>query len=322
VALEVYLGHPEGVDWDVDLGGGVTLSLKWIPAGEFNMGSTAAEREWAVGAEGQGKPEFLTDERDPVRVRIARGFWLGKTEVTVGQWRRFIADTPGFQSDAEKMGKAWCAQPGQPWGLMDGKSWRDPNWWGVALRDDHPAACITWNDTLAFHAWLKRKIGDDMPIGMTARLPGEAEWEYACRGGREGTKFWWGDRLEDGRGRLNGASDDDLGNNTKSWSAKYTWSDGYAWASPVDSFGTKGRNGFGLADMLGNVWEWCYDGYDTSGPHATIWTESTSRRVVRGGSFGNLPGNLRCAGRGWSGPSRPGADLGFRVCVGSSVVSP
>ena len=269
----------------LDLSAGVSMEFCGIPAGEFMLGSTKAERDWAAGPEGQGKAEWFTGEGEAPRLaRIKQGFWMGRTEVTVGQWKRFVAESrPSYRTEAEKAGEAWCFDPAKnEWRLVKGKSWKDPNY-GDPVRDEHPVACITWNDAQAFVAWLNKKFAgtDRLPAGMKYRLPTEAEWEYACRGARAGTKFWWGDSVAEGQGRLNASSDDKPGPNFGPWSPRFPWSDGYAWVSPVDVFGAKGRNGFGLADTLGGLWEWCEDGYDSAGAHEECWTKDTSLRVLR-----------------------------------------
>ncbi len=294
------------------------MLLMYVPAGEFLMGSTAEERQWAAGPEGQGKAEWFTPEgQRPRRATIKDRFWMGRTEVTVGQWKKFVAAT-SYQTEAEKRGEAWAFDwDNRKWGVVKGANWRDPKY-GFDVKDEHPVACVSWNDAVAFCDWLtgKEREAGRLPAGMVYRLPTEAEWEYACRGGREGTKFWWGDSVQDGKGRLNVASADARGQGKGQWTQKFPWSDGFAWVSPVDNYGDNGRNGFGLADMLGNVWEWCLDGWDDAGAHEEYYTGDTARRVLRGGSFHAGPGNCRCAPRGWYGPTLAYAFVGFRVVVG------
>jgi len=149
-------------------------------------------------------------------------------------------------------------------------------------------------------------------------LPTDAEWEYACRGGRESTIFWWGNDLEDGEGRLNINGNDRLPGRQKGWSrAEVPWSDGFAFLSPVDHYGQKGRNGFGLADMLGNVWEICLDHWDPKGAHEDVCLDDTPRRVCRGVSFLAIPGFSRCAVRlGLRGHNYSDSRDGFRLCLG------
>ncbi len=321
-------GPVEGKDWTLNLGKEQQIVFKWIPAGEFMLGSRAEQRAWARGPKGQGSAKQFEDEGvSPRRCRMTNGFWLGRTEVTVGQWKEFVEDT-GYKTDAEKQSEAWCYDSDkEKWAYVEDKDWEDPNWHGVNVRPEHPVACISWNDAMAFCDWLTRKErkAGRLPENMEYRLPGEAEWEYACRGGRtDASKFWWGDSLRDGQGRLNGASKDKLGGlvNKTMWKNRYSWSDGYAWAAPVDSYGSEGRNGFGLADMLGNVWEWCYDWYDNTGAASEINLEKGTYRVLRGGSYYTKPAYLRCAVRVKAIPSFPNAYAGFRVCLGPAVSSP
>lgn len=313
-------GPVQGETYTVDLGGGVAVEMAWIPSGTTTLGSTQAERDWAAGPEGQGAPEFYTEEGVPQKVRISKGFWLGRTEVTVGQWRRF-AESEEYRTDAEKAGGAFVRDLNGDgtWKHMDGKSWRDP---GFSQTENHPGVCLSWNDTKAFCTWVndRERAAGRLPTGCAWRLPGEAEWAYACRGGREGAKFWWGDSPVDGEGRLNGASLDVFpGSDGQHWTQGVSWKDGYAFTAPCGSYGLKGRNGFGLSDMLGNVWEWCEDGYDSNGPHAEIWTKNAAHRVLRGGSFNTQPGILRCAFRLSDSPSCVVAFYGFRLCLSSAL---
>jgi hypothetical protein len=134
---------------------------------------------------------------------------------------------------------------------------------------------------------------------MVCRLPTEGEWEYACRAGMQ-TKFWWGDSVEDGERRLNWAGN----------------ADGFEFVSPVDHYGARGRNKFGLADMLGNVREWCLDEWDPTQSHAECYKSGTPASVTRGGAYKRTLGTVRCAYR--SGLVRSNADdvTGFRVCFG------
>jgi len=320
----------------------IGMLLLPIPAGEFKMGSTAAEKEWAVGQEGGAKfssgggaRESYEGESRPMRV--AEGFWMGRTEVTVGQFRIFVAST-GFVTDAEKPGgrtqcfnPEWVQQnsksgkPPYPWVVMKDKSWRDPNH-GIVQIDQHPVVCVSYNDMKAFCAWLtkKEKAEGSLPDGLIFRLPTEAEWAYACRGGRrDSSYYWWGNDLNDAKGRLNISAIDFLPGKDHVWSgAKLPWSDGFAMVSPVDHYGKRGRNGFGLADMCGGVWEFVLDHFDPKGGHEQVYFEDTelrsvSRPVCRGGTFYDVPGNARCAVRlGISSVTYSDSRDGFRVCLG------
>jgi sulfatase modifying factor 1 len=318
-----------------DLGSDVTLEMVYIPPGEFMMGSTPEEKAWATGIEGGAAPGTVRESYEgevPRRMRVNDGYWMGRTEVTMGQFRRF-ADESGYVSDAEQPGgHTQCFNPEwdgyhfttevvHPWEPMEGKSWRDPNF-QFPLQDDFPVVCVSWNDGRAFCEWLtahEREAGR-LPEGLVYRLPTEAEWEYACRGGsQESLYYWWGNELNDGKRRLNISSVDFLPDRDTIWPlANAPWSDGYSFVAPVDHFGERGRNGFGMADMCGNVWEVVLDHFDPEGGHEELYViEENYRPVCRGGNYFDVPGNARCAVRlGLQGPSYSDSRDGFRICLG------
>jgi formylglycine-generating enzyme required for sulfatase activity len=276
------------------------IELVYVPPGEFMLGSTKEEQAWAV-ANGRKEEEVKREGDAPRKAAIKEGFWLGRTEVTVGQWKEFVKAT-AYKSDAEKKGEASYAYDRQKktWERnLKGASWRDP---GFDQEDSHPVCCMTWNDGVAFCEWQterERKAGR-LSAGQVVRLPTEAEWEYACRAETQG-KFWWGEAKEDGKDRLN-------------WLGT---ADGYEFTSPVDAFGSRGRNGFGLADMLGNVWEWCLDEYDAKQAHEECCKGNPGGRVLRGGSFSHAPACCRAASRTGSHPAYSHSYTGFRVCAGA-----
>ena len=275
------------------------IELVWIPPGEFMLGSTPEERAWAL-ANGAKEEKVRWEGEQPRKAAIKQGFWLGRTEVTVGQWREFINAT-GYQTDAEKKGFVdYAPIRGKPSGRVDGASWKDPNF-GFKLKDNHPVNCMSWNDAVAFCEWLnerEHKTGRLSP-GYKIRLPTEAEWEYACRAGKQ-TKFWWGDTVEGGDNRLN-------------WKGT---ADGFEFVSPVDHYGARGRNKFGLADISGNVREWCLDEFDPVGAHEEPYKGNPSERVMRLGGYELLPAWVRCAYREPFAPNKSGSFLGFRVTLG------
>jgi formylglycine-generating enzyme required for sulfatase activity len=184
---------------------GATFEFITIPAGEFLMGSEEYDIEAAR--------EF------PIhKVRIERAFDLGKTEVTVGQFRTFI-DATGYRTDAEKIGWAWGRDPrGDPRTNLTWKSLEFP------ITDAHPAIC-SWNDAQEFCRWLSTETGS------TFRLPSEAEWEYACRAGTKG-EYPGGDT-----GRL--------------FEVGWHMMNSRMQTHPV---ALKSPNAWGLYDMHGNVW--------------------------------------------------------------------
>ncbi|HRZ11748.1 MAG TPA: SUMF1/EgtB/PvdO family nonheme iron enzyme [Kiritimatiellia bacterium] len=309
-------GVEPGQDHEI---GELGIVMKWIPPGLCQVGSGPYEQEWTDGPEGQGNRKWFANE-GPSLAYFESGFWLGQTEVTIEQWQMFVAGT-GYVTDGERQGFAW----GFDWQLktlanVDGANWRQPTY-GLPLRPDHPVSCVSWNDAMAFCEWLtaREAAAGRLPEGYEYRLPGDAEWEYACRGGQGDTRFWWGNSLAGGEGRLNAAGDDVVvpGDPAWRWNNPFPWSDGYGFIAPVDAYGERGRNGFGLADMLGNLWEWCYDGYDHHGAHARIYMKGTSNRLLRGGAFDDRPAFLRCAVRQAPAPEEANFARGFRVCLGS-----
>lgn len=328
-------GPQKGDARRVELATGVVVETVYIPPGDFMMGSTPAEKRWATGIEGGAQPGTVRESYEgeqPRPMRVPHGFWMGRTEVTVGQFRQFVAET-GYVSDAEKPGgKTQCFNPQwtrynltsqvtHPWEPMPGKSWRDPNF-QFPLQDDFPVVCVSWADGRAFGEWLTRRerAAGRLPEGLEYRLPTEAEWEYACRGGsRESLYFWWGNELADGEGRLNISAVDFLPDRKQKWPlASAPWSDGFAFVSPVDHYGERGRNGFGIADMCGNVWEIVLDHFDPAGGHEELLTTTEHYRpVCRGGNYFDVPGNARCAVRlGLAGTHYSDSRDGFRICLG------
>jgi len=324
-----------GATQKVDLGAAVALELVYLPPGEFLMGSTPQEKAWATGQEGGAQPGTNRESFEgtqPRATRVRDGFWMGRTEVTVGQFRRF-AEEAHYVSDAERPGgMTQCFDTGwdgyhfttrvvHPWKPLPGKSWRDPNF-QFPLRDDFPVVCVSWNDGRAFCRWLteRQRAAGRLPQGYEYRLPTEAEWEYACRGGRtDSSYFWWGNELSGGEGRFNISALDLLPGRTRAWPLAHApWSDGFAFVSPVDHYGAQGRNGFGLADMCGNVWEIVLDHFDPQGGHEDVhFVTANPRPVCRGGNYFDVPGNARCAVRlGLQSPSYSDSRDGFRICLG------
>mgnify|MGYP001225663301 CR=1 FL=1 len=267
-----------------------------IPAGSFEMGSPASE-------------EGRFDDEGPVHgVRIGQAFALGKTEVTVADFRAFVRST-AYRSDAEKNAGekpgcyAWDTSDGK-WDWRSGRYWDDP---GFSQSDKHPVVCVSWNDARAYVAWLKQKTGQEY------RLPSEAEWEYAARGGTR-TARYWGDNPNDAC-RYANVADKTAGPNGHKWTTKHDCSDGYFFTAPVGSFEA---NKFKLHDMIGNAWEWvedCWHNSYTGAPSdGRAWTESTCvGRVLRGGSFFNSPQFARAAFRYRSPSDRDYYGIGFRL---------
>jgi formylglycine-generating enzyme len=323
---------------NLNLGKGVNLEVVYIPPGKFMMGSTAAEKTWATGIEGGAAPGTIREkfEGEPRSMKIRTGFWMGRTEVSRGQFRRFVEES-GYVTDAEQSGgMTQCLELSwdryyhgskivNPWKPMADKSWRDPGF-GVPMQDNYPVVCVSYQDMKAFCNWLtkRERQARRLSTDLEFRLPTEAEWAYACRGGsQESHYFWWGNDLMEGKGRLNISAIDFLPGRDTVWPlGNAPWSDGHAFLSPVDHYGEKGRNGFGLADMCGGVWEFVIDHFDPAGGHNEVFYEdkeqlSVSRPVCRGGNYFDVPGNARCAVRlGIANVSYSDSRDGFRICLG------
>ena len=267
-----------------------------LPAGTFQMGS---DRNVDKDAQDDEIPRHA--------VRIAKPFYLGKFEVTRGQFRKFVEET-GYKTEAESDGKG-----GVGWNASK-KTWeQDPKYtWvscGFDQTDTHPVVNVSWNDAKKFWEWLNGKKD-----GYTYRLPTEAEWEYACRAGSK-TKYSFGDDPEDL------AKYDNVFDATCKEKTMFPWPsidalDGYVFSAPVGSFK---KNEWGLHDMHGNVYEWCSDEYsadDYKAPRADDPQgplEGASFRVGRGGAWDGIPSKCRSAKRNWSWPGYRSNDLGFRL---------
>jgi formylglycine-generating enzyme required for sulfatase activity len=264
------------------------MELAFIPAGNFLMGTPAGEA---------GRRADETQHE----VTISRPFYMGVTQVTRGQFAAFVSDS-GYKTEAETTG--WCmAWDGTKWGRVDGITWRKP---GFEQTDKHPVVCMTWNDATAFCQWLSRKSG------AAARLPTEAQFEYAARAGTR-TAYVWGDDPDGGKGWCN-VADQSTKRQFPTWAA-FKWDDGYAFTAPVGSFKP---NAWGLFDTTGNTWEWCTDWYGryADGPATDPTGPATGTdRVMRGASWGDGPVPCRSGYRRQHVPDVRGTAEGLRVVV-------
>jgi len=274
--------------------------MVWIPGGEFTMGSDL--------------PEARRNEQPPHKVSVD-GFWIEEHDVTNAEFRKFV-DATGYKTTAERPvnwedlkkqlppntpkpademlqpGSLVFSPPKGPvdlrnmnawWQWVRGASWQHPEGPQSNLdgRENHPVVQVSWDDAAAYARWAGR------------RLPTEAEWEFASRGGLNGKRFAWGDEFKPG-GKF-------MANTwTGEFPYKNTAEDGFAGTSPVKSFPP---NGYGLYDMGGNVWNWVNDWYrpdihqqmaaepachNPQGPKASLSVDhpyQTEERVTKGGSF-------------------------------------
>ena len=251
-----------------------------IPAGEFTMGSPASEA-------GRG-----VDEGPQRQVSIAL-YALGRSEVTVAEFRRF-ADDSGYKTEAERDARAQgcsgfiyadplaAGQVSQPV-----TSWRSP---GLAQADSHPVLCVSWNDARAYAQWLSKKTG------KRYRLPTESEWEYAARAGSVTARYWGDDPVQ--ACRFANVADQSRFQ-TWGFGQKHECTDGHYFTAPAGGYAP---NRFGLYDMLGNAWEWTEDCWNASYAGApadgSAWlTGDCAQRVCRGGSWSTVPRFARAATR-------------------------
>jgi len=258
---------------------------------------------------------FPADGEAPVRAVTLSAFAISAHAVTNAQFAAFVAAT-GYRTDAERARSSFVFArfvapdardavrgrvTGTPWWAeVEGASWRAPEGPGSSIdgRDDHPVVHVSHGDALAFCA------------AHGLRLPREAEWEFAARGGLEQCRYPWGEELmPDGHWRCN------------VWQGSFpkhnTVEDGFAATAPVDAFAP---NGYGLFNMVGNVWEWCSDWFsdrpqarparDPAGP------AGGTSRVIRGGSYlchQSYCFRYRVAARSFNTPDSSTAHAGFRV---------
>jgi formylglycine-generating enzyme required for sulfatase activity len=243
-----------------------------------------------------------SDEK-PVHEVCVDDFYLGKYEVTVGQFRAFVNAT-GYRTEAEK-GDGADHFTGSGWKIGANINWRNP---GLSQTDRHPVVCVSYNDAVAFVEWLSRTAG------KTYRLPTEAEWEYAARSGGKKYKYSWGNGSPSGN-----IGDISVKREFPEWpnSIWEGYNDGYAFTAPVGSFSP---NELGLYDMTGNVWEWCSDWfgvkyYSESRRTNPQGPDSGQFRVIRGGSWNCEARSLRASLRVRVDPSGRFDGLGFRLVL-------
>ena len=297
--------------------------MVWIPGGSFVMGSD------------QHYPEEAPASRTQVD-----GFWMDRAPVTNAQFKTFVKATGHVTvaerppdatlypfADAEQLKPAsivFVAPPGPIrrgnhyswWHYIAGADWRHPEGPGSSIRgrEQHPVVHIAWDDAAAYASWIGKQ------------LPSEIEWERAAWGGREGCEFAWGDALHPGGIPVANTFQGDFPHHNSRL-------DGYERTSPVGAFPA---NGYGLVDMIGNVWEWttswygphnaepsgCCSAADEAGREASIDKQSqhgaSPRKVVKGGSYLCAPSycqRYRPAARMAQGIDTSTGHMGFRCVV-------
>lgn len=303
-----------------------------IPAGEFVRGFAHDKRAFQKAHLYSTAQDFKS-EQPAHRVILSRSYEIGRTEVTVGEFRDFVNET-GYRTDAEKGEGALGFFPEaknhvERFQTEASVTWRNP---GFAQNDDHPVVCVSLRDAEAFCAWLSNKEG------RTIRLPNEAEWEHACGAGTEGW-YSWGRDPDKARQFANVADGalEAVHPGTTSFQRAVKLEagegDGVVYTAEVARYRP---NAFGLYDMHGNVWEWCQDRYqedrydrlmegvprqerdeftvtDPEGPESTDQHRYGDWRVIRGGSWFTAPAYTRCSMRAYAEASKATCYTGFRV---------
>ena len=283
--------------------------MRWVPGGEFAMGSE----------------EFYPEER-PVRTREVEGFFVDEHPVTAADFRRFVRETkyvtmaerevgladypdaepellvPGSLVFQKARGPVDLRDVRNWWAYVPGAYWKRPGGPGTTIngRDRHPVVHVAYEDAQAYAVWARKS------------LPTEAEWEYAARGGLDGARFAWGDdELVDGKPMAN------------TWQGEFPWQnlrlDGYEGTSPVGSFAP---NGYGLYDICGNVWEWTCDTFVATSAIRPCCVpaadERFERKVIKGGSHLCAPNyclRYRPAARQGESVDTSTGHIGFRCVV-------
>ena len=290
-------------------GGGAHLcadDLVPLPGGTFLMGTDAT---YGYRQDGEG----------PAHEVVLVPFSISRFAVTNAQFAAFVHAT-GYRTEAEVFGWSFVFAAFVPegfpptravvgaewWRQIEGADWAHPEGPQSSIdeRGDHPVVHVSWSDARAFCAWA------------AARLPTEAEWEYAARGGLSGMPFPWGDELEPG-------GDHHMNVFQGRFPSQNTAADGYAGTAPVGAFPP---NGYGLHQMTGNAWEWTADWFDPryyarsprenpQGPAAG------AARVMRGGSYlchASYCNRYRVDARSSNTPDSSTGNLGFRIARDTS----
>ncbi len=256
-----------------------------VPAGNFQMGSPGGE----VGRDDNEGPLHL--------VSVEQAFAVGKYEITRGEYAAFIRAT------GRGAGDGCYVNMGGVWGKKASWNWQDPSF---SQSNREPVVCVNWSDAKVYSDWLTRQTG------FSYRLLNEAEWEYVARAGTQAARYWSGSL--DQVCRYANAADLSVNQIYENWVVA-DCEDG---ATHTATRGQYIANGFGLYDMLGNVWEWTEDCYHSSysgaPSRAIAWAGSTGcSRVLRGGSWVNNPRDIRAANRSGDDASVRYNVIGFRV---------
>lgn len=262
---------------------------------------------------GTDMPQIPVDEESPIRMSSLRPYWMDAYVVSNARFAAFVAAT-GYETEAERLGDSFVFYGFLPdegrhyqsvaaapwWRMVPGANWRQPFGKDIDMppEADHPVVHISWNDAQAFATWAG------------GRLPSEAEWEHAARGGLGNVIFPWGDKAPD--------ETDHFPCNI--WQGQFpnenTALDGYVGAAPVDAFQP---NGFGLYNLCGNVWEWTAQPFKIRSMKKDIKMAHQGKdgfKIVKGGSFLchiSYCFRYRIAARTGNSPDSSTSHTGFRL---------
>ncbi|KAH9518951.1 Formylglycine-proteinrating enzyme [Bulinus truncatus] len=278
-----------------------TNQMLYIPGGTFTMGTN--------------EPVFIADGEMPARQVTLDAFYFDKYEVSNAEFGRFVEDQK-YITEAEKFGNSFVMElyiseetkqkitqmvAAAPWWLpVEGANWQHPEGpdSNITYRMDHPVSHVSWNDALAYCKWAGK------------RLPTEAEFEYACKGGKSDRLFPWGNNLNPkGEHWMN------------IWQGNFpninSGDDGFVGSCPVTAF--PAQNKFGLKNIIGNVWEWTQDWWEVKHtPEEKTNPKGPSTgtdKVKKGGSYmchKSYCYRYRCVARSQNTPDSSAANLGFR----------
>ncbi|XP_041350463.1 formylglycine-generating enzyme-like [Gigantopelta aegis] len=281
-----------------------TNEMVYIPGGTFQMGTD--------------NPVFVADGEGPARKVTVDSFYMDKYEVSNSEFEYFVNQT-GYKTEAEKFGNSFVmekylsedalknitqAVAAAPWWLpVNGADWKHPQGLDSSIKErmDHPVLHVSWNDAVAFCKWARK------------RLPTEAEFEFACKGGLEGRLYPWGNKMMPKEKHW-----------MNIWQGEFpkenTAEDGYFMTSPVTSF--PDQNKFGLKNIVGNAWEWTSDWWQVKFTRKPLdnpkGPATGTDKVKKGGSYQchkSYCYRYRCDARSQNTPDSSSANLGFRCAA-------
>jgi len=258
-------------------------NMVYIKGGCFQMGDIFRE---------------IPSSEKPVHEVCVDDFYVGKYEVTVGDFRKFVNET-GYRTDAERQDgcHVWIGNSEEKKG--------DANWsnTGFPQTENSPVGCVSWDDAYRYIQWLNKKMR------KVYRLPTEAEWEYAARSRGKPYQYGWGN--EEPSGNIADISARKELSGVKIWEG---YNDGYVYSAPVGSFNP---NELGIYDMSGNVYEWVEDwyvkDYYKNSPKNNPRGSVGEFKVLRGGAWDLEPGTARTSSRYWNIPGARAVCMGFRL---------